>query len=286
MVTRIYHLRLPEQPPRYVGKTIHPLDNRLARHFREAVREKHHRAYWLAQLLRGGRASEVQIELIEEVEGDGCEAERKWIKEYRDRGYDLVNNTDGGEGILGFTFSEESRQKMSRSQKLAVTEASRVWGAELGRRAWANKTEQEKREWSDKLRTAYRAKHPKKEKVKPTPEERHKKHSEAIRAWHASRNPEEKSATAKRAALKRAERRAEDPSHYGKPVISAEERARRSESLRLVWAALTPEEWAARAAKTNEAKERRKHERLQSRSQTPAELATASRGVPALGEPA
>jgi hypothetical protein len=49
------------------------------------------------------------IEVIDEVEGDGNEAERAWIVTYRLEGHNLVNATDGGEGG---TPSEEVRKKL------------------------------------------------------------------------------------------------------------------------------------------------------------------------------
>lgn len=43
--------------------------------------------------------------------------ESRLIRLYRNRKHVIVNHTDGGEGITGFRFSEESRKKMSDSRK-------------------------------------------------------------------------------------------------------------------------------------------------------------------------
>lgn len=43
--------------------------------------------------------------------------ERQWIKAYKDAGHHLTNLTDGGEGMFGHKFSDETKKKMSESAK-------------------------------------------------------------------------------------------------------------------------------------------------------------------------
>lgn len=45
--------------------------------------------------------------------------EVRWIKAFRDAGYDLVNLTDGGDGVKGLVHSEESKELMSAKQIVA-----------------------------------------------------------------------------------------------------------------------------------------------------------------------
>jgi len=48
-------------------------------------------------------------------DNEAKEEEKKCIAIYKEFGYTLYNMTDGGEGITGYKFSEESKQKMSKS---------------------------------------------------------------------------------------------------------------------------------------------------------------------------
>lgn len=64
-----------------------------------------------------GRGFVPKLDVIQIVDGDGANEERKWISFFRDSGIDLTNATDGGEGNPGHICSEETRRKMSESQK-------------------------------------------------------------------------------------------------------------------------------------------------------------------------
>jgi hypothetical protein len=131
---------------RYVGKTSHPCTRR-SDHMSEARGSTgNHRLHWLRALLALGL--EPSLEVIEEVAGNGNEEERRWIAAYREEGHDLVNATDGGEGVAmtpevrarigaakrGSTHTDASCQQMSASasvrwarpeQKAAMSEANR-----------------------------------------------------------------------------------------------------------------------------------------------------------------
>jgi len=118
METKIYLLLDSNNSIRYVGKTIRDLRRRLSNHLCEAKREgNNHRANWIRKCLSEGYMPTIQ--LLEEVDGDGCQEEIFWIKFFRDAGLNLVNETDGGEGTLGRIpfFSEEHRRKLSESRK-------------------------------------------------------------------------------------------------------------------------------------------------------------------------
>ena len=110
-MTSIYTLRETHGPVRYVGKTSQYLIVRLDKHIRESRFPKCHRHHWIQSVLSKG--GEIEIELIEIVEGNGSAEEIKWIKRYRNAGADLVNATNGGEGTSGITPSEIHRQRLS-----------------------------------------------------------------------------------------------------------------------------------------------------------------------------
>jgi len=116
MRTKIYFLRGKNRFVVYVGKTCKPLKKRLQEHIQEAMRGvKNHRCNGIRAMLRRG-VSPI-IDLITEVEGDGCKAEIAYIKWLRSKGIDLWNGTDGGDGIIGYVFSLETRLKMSLASK-------------------------------------------------------------------------------------------------------------------------------------------------------------------------
>lgn len=110
---------------RYVGKTVKSLAKRLSAHLRERCNP--HRVRWIAKLLRTGLKP--KIALLETVDGDWAETERRWIRKLRKAGHNLLNKTEGGEGAPGRRCSEETRQKLSnamagRSPPRSTIEAS------------------------------------------------------------------------------------------------------------------------------------------------------------------
>lgn len=116
-MTKIYVLVEPNCGEiRYIGKTVKPLSARLNHHFFEARNGvKNHRCNWIRFLFSKGYLPKIQ--LIGEIEGDGCKEEIAWIKYFRDEGLDLVNETDGGDGTVGHKHSEDTRFKMSEIRK-------------------------------------------------------------------------------------------------------------------------------------------------------------------------
>jgi hypothetical protein len=66
---------------------------------------------------------------------DACALEISKIKEFRELGYDLLNSTNGGEGVLGFLHNETTKEKMSISAKnrhRALKERGLIWGKDVG----------------------------------------------------------------------------------------------------------------------------------------------------------
>lgn len=125
MKTTIYALR-ENGFVRYVGKTTKSLESRLASHLDGARKgEKTRKATWIRSMLRKGQLP--CITLIGEYDGNGNKEEIAWIKYFRDRGVDLVNGTNGGDGGVmlphiiakiaaknkGRRWTSEQRRKLS-----------------------------------------------------------------------------------------------------------------------------------------------------------------------------
>lgn len=134
MITYIYSLTDPNTfLVRYVGKSNKP-KRRLCSHITRSKELKNHIGNWVRSLLNKGQKPILNI--LEKVdESVWQEAERKWIKYYRDLGNDLTNFTDGGDkgcptyGRLG---------KKNSPEHIARTSAGRI-GIKIKRSDEGNK---------------------------------------------------------------------------------------------------------------------------------------------------
>lgn len=109
---------------RYIGKTVQTLQDRLTRHVYDAKRGiDYYSCRWIRKVLDRGAAIEIHaIETHTAPEKKSLDIiikqrETAWIVSARKNDWRLTNVTDGGGGLAGFTFSEESRQKMSDTRK-------------------------------------------------------------------------------------------------------------------------------------------------------------------------
>ncbi len=101
---------------RYIGKTEN-LRKRLWHHLKDAkAGQKTYKANWMRQLLSEGLEPTIGI-LMETTEDNWPEDERNCITEAIVNGANLTNLTEGGEGIIGYGHSEETKQKISQSNK-------------------------------------------------------------------------------------------------------------------------------------------------------------------------
>lgn len=103
---------------RYVGVTTKTLHRRCVEHCAAARRGDRGYAYaWLRQVLEAGLRP--RIECVETVApgGDWPEAERRWIRLYRERGARLANLTDGGDGVPGRRNTPEQLARLIASLK-------------------------------------------------------------------------------------------------------------------------------------------------------------------------
>lgn len=110
----IYTLTDPQNKAiRYVGKTNN-LKNRLKTHISEAEKVKTHKNNWIKSLTINNLKPIIEI-LDIVYENDNWEIiEKYWISQFKTWGFDLVNNSEGGENppILK-SHSEETKQKLS-----------------------------------------------------------------------------------------------------------------------------------------------------------------------------
>ncbi|MFP5230008.1 MAG: GIY-YIG nuclease family protein [Acidobacteriota bacterium] len=114
---------------RYVGYTTKSVQHRLKSHLHEAKRhQRDRRTKWLFSLLRNNL--EPIYEIIQTGHGNGWrEAEIFWIAHHRAAGCDLVNGTNGGDGVLGGWGTHEERSAAAKRSMASRTPEQRRAGA-------------------------------------------------------------------------------------------------------------------------------------------------------------
>lgn len=99
---------------RYIGYTDKPLKIRLDGHINEAVSTKKntYKLNWIRSILKIGLKP--VIEILEEVNPKEKRFwEKYWIAQFRSWGFNLVNSTNGGEGIEGYKHTEKTKKLLS-----------------------------------------------------------------------------------------------------------------------------------------------------------------------------
>jgi len=109
-ISTIYGLYDPETDElRYIGKTVSKLNVRLSQHITASKKGKiNHLHCWIRSLSKCPIIKPIEIVPYEQ----DSEAEIRIIAEYRTSGYNLVNESDGGEGQKGYHHSEETKNKL------------------------------------------------------------------------------------------------------------------------------------------------------------------------------
>jgi len=102
-----------ENTIRYVGVTKKTLRQRFLEHVSKANRGDHTPlCHWIRKLSAAGLKPRI-ILLEQSPQRDQCE--RKWIAKLHQEGCDLLNLTDGGDGMRGLQFSEEHRRRIGEA---------------------------------------------------------------------------------------------------------------------------------------------------------------------------
>ena len=136
--TAIYALCERESmEPRYVGKTTQCIIDRAKAHMRAAMRGGSRPVLrWLRKRHEAGGSA---LMLLEHVppHGDWAARERHWIQEFKRRGHQLLNLTEGGEGLAGHQFSAEHRARIAAGLRTG----SHITCLHCGALAWRKKNE-------------------------------------------------------------------------------------------------------------------------------------------------
>lgn len=146
---------------RYVGQTQQSVCDRLHRHVAAARSGRASNVSgWVRELLEAGvRPEAVLLAQVALVDGD--EEERLWIADYLLDGADLLNETVGGRGSVGYKHSDEALVKVRAAR------AQQVWSPET----------------NEKRSVALRG-------IPRSPEVREKIRAGQIRRWAKNRNIE------------------------------------------------------------------------------------------------
>lgn len=112
---KIYTLADPRTNEiRYVGLTCKTLASRRSSHLTDArnLSKKNHRTHWLRSLLK--QQLKPVIELLDEASSydDLIKLEIYWISQLKAWNFRLINETDGGEGSVGYKHTPESMLKI------------------------------------------------------------------------------------------------------------------------------------------------------------------------------
>lgn len=115
MKYKTYILRDPiTYKVRYVGYTSKTIEERLYVHCHEKPIKIHHRYNWIKNLEK--EDLKPIIELVNEFDNreDALNDEMELISFLRELGENLVNGTDGGEGVIGYKHTKETKKKISK----------------------------------------------------------------------------------------------------------------------------------------------------------------------------
>lgn len=113
----IYKLKFKNSDKLYIGQSNNP-EVRYRQHINRAKAEgRRYSQRWINKHLVLGE--ELQMFYIDTAKSkaEADMKERLWIDYYKTLGLILTNLTEGGEGCLGYTHTEESKSKMSAMKK-------------------------------------------------------------------------------------------------------------------------------------------------------------------------
>lgn len=97
----------------YIGKSINDLSIRKRKHFESALSKNKSKTYFHKALLRYGKDMFDWL-ILEETTNDLLnKAEKYWIAYYRNIGAKLYNLTNGGDGLLGYSHTDLTKNKIA-----------------------------------------------------------------------------------------------------------------------------------------------------------------------------
>ena len=110
---KIYFLYENSNRIRYIGMTKNSLELRLKNHFKESKKGGNYKCRWIRKCLKTD--TPINIGLLQSFYSllDCLEAEKYWIKYFRNLECALVNSCEGGLGLV--QPSDETRHKMRAS---------------------------------------------------------------------------------------------------------------------------------------------------------------------------
>jgi hypothetical protein len=118
---------------RYIGYTNKRISKRLKAHIRDSLKcNKTHKHHWIRSLLNKGLKPKIAI--IKIVGDDWQKWEIYYIALYKAKGCNLVNGSDGGEGVLN--PNKETRYKIgsgTRNKKLTPEHREKLSKAKQGK---------------------------------------------------------------------------------------------------------------------------------------------------------
>ena len=104
--------------PKYIGRTIGSLKKHLNDYVKHANKgDQKSRLY--KGLRETNLVDSIPIEIVS-ASGHYLKAERKWIKHFRDLGYDLWNTNDGGGGPTGYVFPKDNSNVIVDNENVHV----------------------------------------------------------------------------------------------------------------------------------------------------------------------
>ncbi len=114
-IVMIYGLYDPRNDElRYIGKA-NDLDRRLWQHINDAKNgQKTYRSDWIRSLLELNVIPAIKL-LEQSTENAWQEDEKAWIAKIKKEGGRLTNLTEGGDGLVGYSHSEETKEKISQT---------------------------------------------------------------------------------------------------------------------------------------------------------------------------